>query len=1321
MTGFEQDLLHLSAYLSGLSQKCIVAAIKKGKETWDQHKAEKGKHTLDEHEFAKSVSTKIQQQITASIRSLRLTPEQLQEILSLETNPFLKDSLTEKFLTSDISPEFIEELFISQNPALEALRGQLHLLAVDWLDALDKVVAGDPILPHIVNFRGFRSLRQDLKSMGTELVKSNVRAELAEQKADQRHSEVLAAISKFQPGYDLRGTNEVEDTTPDHLKSLNQRRFDRARERLLNGSLVLAEQGFRELIDDLEALKDVNDSELKLKCSLNIAACLWEQNKIDDAVVWFEKSFALNPNDWRAMRGKAFALVHQNSVEKALEIFRRIRLERPNESEHVCNEVWLLKNTGRVQEAIQLLESRVFEDEIYYAILSFAYSRADRSGDAETAARKAFQLKPKSELVLMALSFAIGFPVIQRRARRETLQFVPSDDERKKLLEAIDYAEQAAIILRTNVRIVSLIDVLSNLTAFYPAVGNCERAIIIAGEALQYVPNDINILRNLWCSQMRLGQFGEAIQTAGKLEILDDPVDWWKRKSEAQILTDKSQAVLDSWDSIKSDRRFSENMDCVAILASAYSKRHRTEEGIRILDEALIRSPSNPCLLTQRGLLLEVVGKISEARADFENAEKSPSSEFRAQCLLDFGRFLYFRHEWKTAAERFKTLGAESVHHPLFSSYLICLFNQGVFRESLELAEQAIKQEPGFVEDIYAIAARCHYICNNLPRAKELLDILVGKVTARELEHRKLLASVYSRMDDLPQAHDLLLRCLKLKSDDQDALYLISGVCTILGKHKEAVEYAHQATVLAPDSLRAHTAMVSAAFACPPNTQLPQEQLDAHYRSLAFLQQSNSGILRAVPVEPDFHSILEMVKANSEEVRKFEDFFVSHPLPMGVFANRIGRSLFQTWVALMHHDRLKIRIAFGTTEEQQGEISVMMKHDSVSIDLFAILSLQHLSLLQLLPKMFKRVCVHSSLLDQVVADLREIQQHPDGCSISYLDGKFYRHERNPEQNKIAISFLTEIRDFLKSPSVELTGLLPETTKAGNAGLFVEACGITSVAPVFVAQEKALALFADDACLRSMGKLECQVPGFCIQAFLRVAVQKGIITPTEYQDALIKLIKCNYAFVSEDASVLRRCYQTDNGRIGGMASTLVNRVNNHQCNTKSCLPILAEFSVFLWRNKEPDGANKREEWLLEIWQALSLAADADELILEFIANLAVACPAQPAVFFGILNNALLEIPFVSRRRIPVFRISQETAKAMSRLTMEQYPFWPDLAADWLRHQKLNDRLAKLGFFDRHVADKHLPAQGVVNHNYEKSRKARLKSKRRLKGMRLQSGS
>ena len=94
MTGLEPSLSILSSYLSGLSQKCIIEAIKKWKETRDQQKAAADDKLIQEYELSKSIQTKIEQQITISIREVRLTPELIQEILSLETNPLIKSQLT---------------------------------------------------------------------------------------------------------------------------------------------------------------------------------------------------------------------------------------------------------------------------------------------------------------------------------------------------------------------------------------------------------------------------------------------------------------------------------------------------------------------------------------------------------------------------------------------------------------------------------------------------------------------------------------------------------------------------------------------------------------------------------------------------------------------------------------------------------------------------------------------------------------------------------------------------------------------------------------------------------------------------------------------------------------------------------------------------------------------------------------------------------------------------------------------------------------------------------------------------------------------------
>ncbi|MGA2248826.1 MAG: hypothetical protein ABSH48_28050, partial [Verrucomicrobiota bacterium] len=144
-----------------------------------------------------------------------------------------------------------------------------------------------------------------------------------------------------------------------------------------------------------------------------------------------------------------------------------------------------------------------------------------------------------------------------------------------------------------------------------------------------------------------------------------------------------------------------------------------------------------------------------------------------------------------------------------------------------------------------------------------------------------------------------------------------------------------------------------------------------------------------------------------------------------------------------------------------------------------------------------------------------------------------------------------------------------------------------------------------------------------------------------------------------------------------------------------------------------GATSREDWLNEIWLALSKSQIAQPLIFEFIACLAINCSTQPAVFFGILNNAMLENPYIYRIRGIVFTDVAVAANTMSRLAKQGFPFWPKLAQDWLEHRVLNDTLARLGVLDSRSFDSPTPAKKIGKHANNKSRRALLKAKRRLR--------
>src|SRR4051812_2901999 len=92
-----------STFLKGLAQKCVVAAVKKWKESSDAAKAEQTTKAIDEFEAGKSVATKVEQRITASLRNARLTTEQVERLLAFESNPAFTAELTNHFLNSDLS------------------------------------------------------------------------------------------------------------------------------------------------------------------------------------------------------------------------------------------------------------------------------------------------------------------------------------------------------------------------------------------------------------------------------------------------------------------------------------------------------------------------------------------------------------------------------------------------------------------------------------------------------------------------------------------------------------------------------------------------------------------------------------------------------------------------------------------------------------------------------------------------------------------------------------------------------------------------------------------------------------------------------------------------------------------------------------------------------------------------------------------------------------------------------------------------------------------------------------------------------------------
>src|SRR5260221_4868120 len=223
--------------------------------------------------------------------------------------------------------------------------------------------------------------------------------------------------------------------------------------------------------------------------------------------------------------------------------------------------------------------------------------------------------------------------------------------------------------------------------------------------------------------------------------------------------------------------------------------------------------------------------------------------------------FFYRQDNWEAAAKRFVKLGSESYHSPFLGKYLTCLFNLREYPKCFELAWKAIAANPAFDEVIHDLSARCAFNSNDLAAAEKLLDQLVRHNTRNLLEHQKILAQVYLRLDDPDKAFALLKKAHAKAPNDMDVLLALSFVAPLVKLHKEAVSYGIEAVKAAPKNARSHMALVKAVLDLPQELKINDKQRDAFQRSLEFLNKDHSGYVKAIPIEKDLNSFLAIVKA----------------------------------------------------------------------------------------------------------------------------------------------------------------------------------------------------------------------------------------------------------------------------------------------------------------------------------------------------------------------------------------------------------------------------------------------------------------------------
>jgi tetratricopeptide (TPR) repeat protein len=773
----------------------------------------------------------------------------------------------------------------------------------------------------------------------------------------------------------------------DHLKTVNQIRFERARTELLEGSIEKAERDYRDLIDDLEKQKDGVDRLLLFRCFTNLGSSLWQQFRRNEAVVYFERAYALKPEEPKAGTNKALCLIHAGDIGGAKNLLERLLDPANPRFDVIYLLAAIMLDTGNGSEAVQFLEHHPFATEEYFVALAEAYLKNEQYDRAESAARNALKVDPSSHQALVLLSSALAFPFTFRGKKRPRplLGLAPSDAE--KLKEAIKAAEEAVKAFRTQNRKHQLTEVLVNLSVFYAYARHHEAAERAGEEASQLDPTDPAALTNLWCAQMHRKKYEEAYATAGKLRNCGKNKAGKMRQLEALLADSQYERVItEAADdaaiipALENDPRWFE------IQAEALFGTHDQVNALTLLKDGLSHHPQNPALLLCRAQIAEKLGDEAAAMTDLETVEKNVSRD-DPTVVCNCGAFYMRLENWKKAQYFFEMAGGESIYSLVFGEYVTCLFNNGLYSKCYDLVSKALNSLKGFNPQLEELAALSAYLSNDLRPAEKHFRMLVRKSTGKiSVKHRKALANVLFRLDEPAKALTVLREACTQDPHDTEVLIGLASVSLQLKQVEDAMNFALKAIEVDSKLLKAHQVVVQASLRWPKGQKPAKRVFEAVPRSIKFLENDPNSGIRAVPIEPGLKSVIEMLKDRILHVQEIEKVFESPPLPIGMFANAIGRGEYETWRHLTAHPKLQVRFALGTQEEQIAEISSAGAAKAVSLDLFTLFSLRLTKTLHLLPQLFDAIYVHTRVWEAILQEIAELEGSPASGTIVYNEG-----------------------------------------------------------------------------------------------------------------------------------------------------------------------------------------------------------------------------------------------------------------------------------------------------------------------------------------------
>lgn len=325
--------------------------------------------------------------------------------------------------------------------------------------------------------------------------------------------------------------------------------------------------------------------------------------------------------------------------------------------------------------------------------------------------------------------------------------------------------------------------------------------------------------------------------------------------------------------------------------------------------------------------------------------------------------------------------------------------------------------------------------------------------------------------------------------------------------------------------------------------------------------------------------IMDTTAARDEHILRVQKLYEEGKLPIGTFANLIGRDPITIWGGLVNKPRIGIRCCAGTLEERQAAIALARESKAVAVDITGLLTLGSMNRLNLLKQGFDEIFVVQSTKDLLT---QEIAEKSGMSSKGFMtvwkeDGKYYRQEVSAEDIQKQIAFLSKIKDWLDAnatvaPMTEILKLPKERRER-----LYETIGESFVDTMMIAKERQCPLYTDDHGTREVARNDFEVKGFWTQVLAIVGLDKGTLAPDELEAVNTSLCELNYRHTTISALTLMHTARKATWTPTGSFTTVLAGITGPRIEIGSAMGVAVEFFYHLW--KDPAVSDLQRESLV----------------------------------------------------------------------------------------------------------------------------------------------